>query len=63
METDPDTSLLHQHALRHLTNVPWVDHARVAAFGFRFGANVAVRLGYLEPRALKSRGLPWPGGA
>jgi dienelactone hydrolase len=28
----------------HLENVPWVDHTRVAAFGFRFGANVAVRL-------------------
>ncbi|HHJ4624793.1 TPA: esterase FrsA, partial [Raoultella ornithinolytica] len=49
-----DTSLLHQHALRHLTNVPWVDHTRVAAFGFRFGANVAVRLGYLEPQRLKA---------
>ncbi|MBX4313655.1 alpha/beta hydrolase, partial [Mycobacterium tuberculosis] len=43
-----DTSLLHQHALRHLENVPWIDHTRVAAFGFRFGANIAVRLGYLE---------------
>lgn len=54
MEANRDTSLLHQHALRHLTNVPWVDHTRVAAFGFRFGANVAVRLGYLEPQRLKA---------
>ncbi len=49
-----DTSLLHQHALRHLENVPWIDHTRVAAFGFRFGANIAVRLGYLEPQRLKA---------
>ena len=42
------------HALRHLENVPWIDHTRVAAFGFRFGANIAVRLGYLEPQRLKA---------
>ncbi|MDU1457782.1 MAG: esterase FrsA, partial [Klebsiella sp.] len=41
-----DTSMLHQYVLQHLSNVPWVDHTRVAAFGFRFGANIAVRLGY-----------------
>ncbi len=41
-------------ALRHLENVPWIDHTRVAAFGFRFGANIAVRLGYLEPQRLKA---------
>lgn len=35
-----DSSLLHQHVLKALPNVPWVDHTRVAAFGFRFGANV-----------------------
>jgi esterase FrsA len=45
-----DSSLLHQHALKALANIPWVDHTRVAAFGFRFGANVAVRLAYLESR-------------
>lgn len=49
-----DSSLLHQHALKALENVPWVDHTRVAAFGFRFGANVAVRLAYLESSRLKS---------
>ncbi|EOH6334549.1 esterase FrsA, partial [Citrobacter koseri] len=42
-----DSSLLHQHVLKALPGVPWVDHTRVAAFGFRFGANVAVRLAYL----------------
>jgi esterase FrsA len=31
-----------------------VDHTRVAAFGFRFGANVAVRLAYLEASRLKA---------
>lgn len=56
-----DTSLLHQHALRHLENVPWIDHTRVAAFGFRFGANIAVRLGYLEPQRLEGCSLSGPG--
>jgi esterase FrsA len=32
-----DTSMLHQHVLHSLRDVPWVDHTRVAAFGFRFG--------------------------
>ncbi|HDU4050102.1 TPA: esterase FrsA, partial [Klebsiella aerogenes] len=49
-----DTSMLHQYVLQHLQNVPWVDHTRVAAFGFRFGANIAVRLGYLESQRLKA---------
>ena len=35
-----DSSLLHQHVLKALPNVPWVDHTRVAAFGFRFGAKI-----------------------
>lgn len=49
-----DTSFLHQQVLRQLENVPWVDHTRVAAFGFRFGANVAVRLAYLESQRLRA---------
>ena len=49
-----DSSLLHQHVLKALENLPWVDHTRVAAFGFRFGANVAVRLAYLEASRLKA---------
>ncbi|MEN1627232.1 alpha/beta hydrolase, partial [Pseudomonas aeruginosa] len=49
-----DSSLLHQDVLKALPNVPWVDHTRVAAFGFRFGANVAVRLAYLESPRLKA---------
>lgn len=49
-----DSSQLHQHLLRELPNIPWVDHTRVAAFGFRFGANVAVRLAYLESPRLKA---------
>lgn len=49
-----DSSLLHQHVLKALPNIPWVDHTRVAAFGFRFGANVAVRLAYLEAPRLKA---------
>jgi len=49
-----DSSLLHQYALKSLEQNPWVDHTRVAAFGFRFGANVAVRLAYLESSRLKA---------
>ncbi|WP_034912573.1 esterase FrsA [Erwinia sp. 9145] len=47
-----DTSFLHQQVLRHLENIPWVDHTRVAAFGLRFGANVAVRMAFLESQRL-----------
>lgn len=49
-----DSSLLHQHVLQALPTIPWIDHTRVAAFGFRFGANVAVRLAYLESHRLKA---------
>ncbi|MEN4910844.1 esterase FrsA [Erwinia amylovora] len=49
-----DTSFLHQQVLRQLENVAWIDHTRVAAFGFRFGANVAVRLGCLETQRLRA---------
>ncbi|XTZ37554.1 esterase FrsA [Salmonella enterica] len=49
-----DSSMLHQQVLKALPNIPWVDHTRVAAFGFRFGANVAVRLAYLEAPRLKA---------
>ena len=48
-----DSSFLHQQVLIQLASVPWVDHQRVTAFGFRFGANVAVRLAYLEPQRLR----------
>ncbi len=48
-----DSSRLHQHVLKALPDIPWIDHTRVAAFGFRFGANVAVRLAYLESQRLK----------
>ncbi|QUG76953.1 esterase FrsA [Erwinia sp. E602] len=48
-----DSSFLHQQVLRQLDRVAWIDHTRVAAFGFRFGANVAVRLAYMEPQRLR----------
>lgn len=49
-----DSSLLHQQVLRQLRDVPWIDSTRVAALGFRFGANIAVRLAYLETQSLKA---------
>ncbi|QKO15100.1 Esterase FrsA [Dickeya solani] len=51
---DQDSSFLHQQVLRALPDVPWVDHTRVGAFGFRFGANIAVRLAYLEANRLRA---------
>lgn len=48
-----DSSYLHQQVLTQLVQVAWVDHHRVTAFGIRFGANVAVRLAYLEPQRLR----------
>ncbi|WP_347253178.1 esterase FrsA [Leminorella grimontii] len=48
-----DTSLLHRQVLSQLNSVPWVDDRRVVALGIRFGANVAVRLGYLESHRLQ----------
>ncbi|WP_075183472.1 esterase FrsA [Pantoea sp. 1.19] len=49
-----DSSFLHQQVLRELAQVPWIDHTRVAAFGLRFGANIAVRLAWLEASRLKA---------
>ncbi|WP_313682577.1 esterase FrsA [Pantoea sp.] len=49
-----DTSQLHQQVLRELSNVPWIDHTRVGLFGYRFGANVATRLAYLEVPRLRA---------
>ncbi|MEX0447594.1 esterase FrsA [Xenorhabdus sp. SGI246] len=48
-----DTCALHQQILQQLKTVPWIDHTRVGIFGFRFGANIAVRLAYLEPHLIK----------
>ncbi|PHM29760.1 esterase FrsA [Xenorhabdus budapestensis] len=48
-----DTCALHQQVLQQLKTVPWIDHTRVGIFGFRFGANIAVRLAYLEPHLIK----------
>jgi len=50
----PDTSYLHLQVLNALSTIPWVDHQRVSVFGFRFGANIAVRLAYLAPRKLRA---------
>lgn len=49
-----DTSFLHQQVLEQLASCPWVDATRVSLFGFRFGANVAVRVGYLAPQRVRA---------
>lgn len=48
-----DTSALHQQVLNQLANIPWIDHTRIGVIGLRFGANIALRLAYLEPKRLK----------
>ncbi len=48
-----DSSFLHQQVLKALPDIPWIDSRHVSAFGFRFGANIAVRLAYLESRRLR----------
>lgn len=48
-----DSSFLHQQVLKGLAAIPWVDSRRITAFGFRFGANIAVRLAYLESQRLR----------
>lgn len=55
-----DTSLLHQQVLQQMRNVPWIDHQKIIALGIQFGANVAVRLAYLEPKLLKGV-IAWGG--
>ena len=49
-----DSSFLHQQVLKTLPDIPWIDARRVSAFGFRFGANIAVRLAYLESQRLRA---------
>lgn len=55
-----DCSKLHQQVLQQLATVPWVDHHNVVALGMLFGANIAVRLAYLEPSRLKGV-VSWDG--
>ncbi|NDK99781.1 esterase FrsA [Photorhabdus bodei] len=48
-----DTCTLHQQIIHQLDEIPWIDHTRIGLFGFRFGANIAVRLAYLESKRIK----------
>ncbi|CAG19250.1 esterase FrsA [Photobacterium profundum] len=49
-----DTSRLHQALVQQIRDVPWVDNTKVAMLGLRFGANAAIRLGFMEPTRLKT---------
>ncbi|MCS5874189.1 alpha/beta hydrolase [Klebsiella pneumoniae subsp. pneumoniae] len=51
---------MHQHALRHLENVPWIDHTRVAAFRLPLWRQYRGASGYLEPQRLKAVACPGP---
>lgn len=48
-----DISLLYQYVLCYLENVLWIDYIWVVVFGFCFGVNIVVCLGYLELQWLK----------
>lgn len=48
-----NTCQLHGDILQQLGDIPWIDHTRVGVMGFRFGANIAVRLAYLYPKLIK----------
>ncbi len=40
MEAHPGLQPVASARFKGVAYVPWVDHTRVAAFGFRFGANL-----------------------
>ncbi|WP_022940299.1 esterase FrsA [Psychromonas hadalis] len=54
IQLEQDSSNLHQAIIHYLKEVPWVDHGRIALMGMRFGGNIATRLAFLEPKAVKS---------
>lgn len=49
-----ETSTLHQQIINQLVNIPWIDHTRFGVVGVRFGANIALRLAYMEPTKIKA---------
>ncbi|WP_094752367.1 esterase FrsA [Psychromonas sp. CD1] len=49
-----DSSQLHQAIVNYMKKVPWVDQTKIALMGMRFGGNIAIRLAFLEPKAVKS---------
>jgi esterase FrsA len=49
-----DVSRLHQAVLEYLPNCPWVDDKNAAMIGLRMGGNIATRLAYLKPGALRA---------
>ncbi|MEH6451747.1 MAG: esterase FrsA [Psychromonas sp.] len=54
VKLNQNSSDLHQAIIHHMKQVPWVDHDRIALMGMRFGGNIAMRLGFLEPGSVKS---------
>jgi len=54
IKLDQNASNLLQAIIHHLDDVPWVDQARIALMGTRFGGNIVTRLAFLEPKKVKS---------
>jgi esterase FrsA len=54
VKLEQNASNLLQDIIHHLDKVPWVDQARIALMGMRFGGNVATRLAFLEPKKVKT---------
>lgn len=53
LKLSEDTCKLQGEVLTQLSEVPWIDHTRIGVMGFRFGANIAVRLAYIYPKLIK----------
>lgn len=54
LKLEQDTSRLHQAILHYLSQVPWVDQARVALIGARMGGNAMTRLAFIEPKLVRA---------
>lgn len=54
IKLDQDTSRLHSAVLHYMSQVPWVDQARIALMGVRMGGNAVNRLAYLEPKLVRA---------
>ncbi|WP_392559639.1 alpha/beta hydrolase [Orbus mooreae] len=48
-----NTSVIHQAILEQIKSVPLIDYDKIILLGYRFGANIAMRLAYLMPNQIK----------
>lgn len=48
-----NTTIIHQAVLEQIKSVPLIDYSNIILMGYRFGANIAMRLAYLMPNKIK----------